>query len=73
MSDQTLKQIGKALDMPKVTRDDAAKFHSKADYELYLMMCDQIDAGKNCDFYMKKANQGFVKMPDGERRKYFRK
>lgn len=59
--------------LPPVQREESHRFHSKGDYELYQMMCDQIDAGVNCDFYRRRVNQGFVKMPNGDRKQYFRK
>lgn len=59
--------------IPPVKRFERISFMRDEDYELYTMMCDDIDAGINCDFYRQAKNQGFVKMPDGSRRQYFLK
>jgi hypothetical protein len=56
---------------PKAIRLEPKKFRSESDYKLHEMACDQIDAGQNCDFYIKKYNTGWVKMPDGTRKQYF--
>ena len=72
------------IELPSVTREPAHNFHSKGDYELYLLMCDHIDEGAHdelgrmrCDFYRKKINQGFVLIPDGTpegtRKRYYRR
>jgi len=56
---------------PKATRFPIERFRSKADYDLFEMACDQIDAGVNLDFYLAKSNNGFVKMTDGNFKQYF--
>ena len=72
--DNTSKPIEKIeIDLPPIVREPEHRFYSKGDFDLYVMMCDQIEAGVNCDFYRKKVNQGFVMMPNGNRTPYFRK
>lgn len=72
MADTQDKPIDKNA-VPKSIRFPVERFRSQSDFKMHQMACDQMDAGINSDFYIKKVNAGFVLDENGARKQFFMK